>query len=75
MKPRDHVLAFDKIRWALAGRPDDKECFWKPATILYINKPHHHVGESITIRFDDAGLKSTNHGHHQEDLRPLNATS
>lgn len=69
MNVGDQVVAFDKIEWKLAGRPEDKEPFWKLAVILKINESHHNVPETVTIHFYDNGPRSTDHGHRMEDFR------
>jgi hypothetical protein len=70
LKPGDWVIAFDKIGWIQEGRPEDKEPFWRTATILEIHEPHHNVPETIRIHWHHKGPKNTSHGHHREDLRP-----
>jgi hypothetical protein len=68
MEVGSRVTAFDTLDWILSGRPDDKTDFWKPATIVKINEPHHDVPETITISWHNAGV-NTSHGHHRKDLR------
>ena len=68
MKPGDRVLAFHKLDWIFAGRPEDKEPFWLPATILYTN-PHHP--ENVTITWEGRGPKNTSHNHRLSDLRAI----
>lgn len=69
MKPGDPVIAFDKFDWIFEGRPEDRERFWKPATILSINEAHHLVPETVTIRWNHGGPRNTSHGHHLENLK------
>lgn len=64
MKSGDRVLAFDKFSWIFAGRPEDKESFWKPARIDYINP---YYSDLATITWDDTG--GTSHGHHLDNLK------
>lgn len=67
--PGDRVIAFCKIDWIFAGEPEDKDPFWKPATIMKINEAHHDVPETVTIHWDHRGSKNTSHGHLMENLR------
>lgn len=69
MKPGDRVIAFDKFEWIFAGRPDDKERFWKPAIILAIHEAHHAVPQTVTLRWEYGGPRETSHGHRPENLR------
>lgn len=59
----DRVLAFDTIKWVRAGRPENKDEFFMPATVVNI---------MVTVSFDEGG--GTSHGHPlTSEIRPLGA--
>lgn len=64
-------MVFDKFDWIFEGRPEDKERFWRPATILNILEAHDEVPKTVSIRWDHGGPKNSSHGHYPQNLRPL----
>lgn len=63
----DRVIAFNHFDWELQGRPEDRDPYFKPATIVAI----HEGQDKATIRWDHGWEKNTSHGHSLDKLIPI----